>query len=1057
MRKLLATAAALAPLMAATGVQAEVVVSTSRTTPILTSNATGTAADNIRFTNGGGTNLKSGTAITIDSNNNVTTENGSLVNIENAADHSIGLQINGGVSTVVSIGGQILVSDDITEYPDTNKDGNLDGPFANGTDRYGIRLVGTQPVTGTVQIETSGVVRVEGNESYGISVESGLKGNLNNFGAITVVGNNSVGVRTNSAVTGNVTLDGTINATGQNSSAAAINGDVTGRLTLQGTMTSTGYRYTTLGTDDFVSKLDPDDLYQGASTVIVASNVGGGIVFDKPPVANKDNPDVDGDGRADASEGTASITSYGTAPAVTIGSATKSINLGVAGSGDYAYGLINNGAIVGNGIYKNIDANGLRVGVNGGYAVNIAGGISNTGSIATLANEANSVAVRIGAGVITPTFNNSGFITGASSTSLNSTVNAIRIETGANLPSLTNTGVILATAGGGTAAATTVLDLSGTLTSITNKGSIQANVSANAAGDKVTGTTTAIDVRANTTGVNVFQDGVIGTPTAADPDTDGDGVVDSKEPEIFGDIFLGSGADTLDIRNGMVVGNIDFGAGADKLSISGGAVVRGALSNSDGLLDIDVSKGTLDARQNSSISVTNLNVGAEGTLIVTVDPANKTGAGFNVSGTANIATGANLGIRFASLLQNPERFTIIHAGTLNYGAIDPTKIAENSPYLYVVNVGANVAAGDVYIDARRRTASEAGMIKVEGQIIDSFYGALSTNSPLLNAFLSETTRDGFFDLYEQILPDHSGGPLLSLASGVDAVTRALTGRNATAEVGETSAWLQEINFYADKDKTDTYGFRSEGFGVAGGIERGTNYGAFGVSVAFTSSDINDPEAEAEEVLSASLVELGLYWRAQGHNWTTWARAAGGYATFDSKRALVGDGLNLKNSATWNGFTLAVAGGASYERNFGRMNVRPEVYAEYFSLSEDGYTEKGGGDGFDLVVDDRDGHLFSATAAVNIGYGFGANGWIRPELRLGWKQNISVDVGETIARFASGGSSFTLSPNTIEGGGPIAGLRLAVGNDLGKLTIAADAEMLEDYVRYTLLLRASFKF
>jgi hypothetical protein len=81
----------------------------------------------------------------------------------------------------------------------------------------------------------------------------------------------------------------------------------------------------------------------------------------------------------------------------------------------------------------------------------------------------------------------------------------------------------------------------------------------------------------------------------------------------------------------------------------------------------------------------------------------------------------------------------------------------------------------------------------------------------------------------------------------------------------------------------------------------------------------------------------------------------------------------------------------------------------------------------------------------------------PRLRLGWRQNISVDPGETIGRFASGGSSFTLDPTDIEGGGPIAGFRLSVGNELGMLTINADAEMLEDYVRYTLLLRASFRF
>jgi outer membrane autotransporter protein len=349
------------------------------------------------------------------------------------------------------------------------------------------------------------------------------------------------------------------------------------------------------------------------------------------------------------------------------------------------------------------------------------------------------------------------------------------------------------------------------------------------------------------------------------------------------------------------------------------------------------------------------------------------------------------------------------------------------------------------------------MIKAEAAAYDVLYAGLADNELIRAAMLNQTDRDGFFHIYQQLLPDHSGGPLLSLASGVDAVTRALTGRNAAAAPGETSAWVQEINFYADKDKTDTYGFRSEGFGLAGGVERGTNMGAFGLTAAFTSSDLEDPESAAEEVLSASLLELGLYWRAQGQYWTTWARAAGGYASFNATRKLVAEGVNLKNESSWHGFTLAAAGGASYERHFGRLNIRPEAYVEYFSLSEDARTEQGGGDGFDLDIDERDGHIFSGVAAVNIGYGFGKDGWIRPEVRLGWRQNFSVDAGTTIARLASGGDAFTLDPASIEGGGPILGFRLNVGNDLGLLSITGDAELLEDYVRYTLLLRASFKF
>jgi hypothetical protein len=1057
MRILLATAVALAPLTIAAGAQAQVVISNARTTPISTSNATGTAADSIRLASGGSIAVSSGAAITIDSSNSVVTEAGGNISLSNAADGATGILVNGGNTADLTIGGQVIVSDSITDYPDSDNDGDLDGPFAAGTNRYGVRIAGAAPVTGNVTLQTSGVIQVEGNDSFGIANEAGIRGNLQSLGTVRVVGDRTRAISSTGNVSGNLIANGSVSATGGAASGIVVQGDVGGRLSVQGEVSSTGYRYTVRGTDTFVEGLEPEDRLQSGSAVVVAGNVGSGVVFDAPP-ADRDpaNADEDGDGTADAAETTATINTFGQAPAVAVGSDSRAITLGVAGTGDNAYGFINRGAINGQGVYKDVSANGVRFGTDSGQGVTINGGILNTGTIAALALEADATAVRVGQNVVTPVFNNAGAITAGTSSEGVDRSTAIRIDAGASLPALINSGSILATTGGSASNVTAILDSSGTLSSVTNTGSIQANISPSSADAPVTGMSTALDLRANSSGVRFLQDGV---QTSGDDfdDADNDGVSDDDEPILLGDVYLGSGADIMDIRNGIVIGDIAFGSGADRLDISGGGLVRGALSDMDGQLAINVLDGTLEAQQAGTVNATGLTVGAEGNLIVTVDPASGSNGGFRVNGAATLADGAGLGIRFSSLLDEARRFTIIDADTLSYGAIDPSGVQDNSPYLFVVNAGADIAAGDVYIDARRRTAQEAELIAVEQQAFESFYASLDDNPLLLNAFLSQTDRDGFINLYEQMLPDHSGGPLLSLASGVDAVTRALTGRNASAGVGETSAWVQEINFYADKDKTDTYGFRSEGFGIAGGVERGTGLGAVGVSLAFTSSDLEDPEAEAEEVLSASLVELGLYWRAQGRNWTTWARAAAGYASFDATRALVDEGLNLSNESQWHGFTLAAAAGASYQRDFGRLSVRPEAYVEYFGLSEEDRVEEGGGDGFDLEIDERDGHLFSAVAAVNVGYGFGENGWLRPELRLGWRQNISVDPGETIARFASGGPDFRLTPDSIEGGGPIAGLRLGVGNELGMLSIAADAEMIEDYVRYTLLLRASFRF
>jgi hypothetical protein len=1059
MRILIASAVAIAPLLVATGVQAEIVISTARTTPISTSNATGSARDDIRISNTGSIAVTSGAAVTLDSNNSVDLDSGAAITMANAADGATGILVNGGNTGSVIIGGSITITDSIATYPDTDTDGDIDGPFATGTGRYGVRLAGAAPLTGNVTIESTGAITVEGNNSYGVAVQADLIGNLTSLGTVRVTGDNSVGVSTTGNVTGAVNIGGPVSAQGANSTAVSVLGGVSGRLTLQGDISATGYRYTSRGSDAFIAKLEAEDRLQGGPAVVIGGNVGGGVVVDRPP-ANNDaaNNDEDADGIPDASEGTASINVYGAAPAIQVGSATQSVTLGVAGTGDNAYGFINRGAIAAQGVYDTIAANGVVFGVPGGQSVTINGGVRNEGTIASLASQADSTTIRFAAGATTPRMVNTGTITAGVASSTNTQATAIRIDAGASLPSFSNSATLLATAGGGTSTVTGILDLSGTLTSITNTGSFQATLNANEAGDPRTGTTTAIDVSANTTGVTLVQSGVTSAPTTTNPDTDGDGVPDASEPVLIGDIRFGSGADFMDIRNGTVDGNMSFGAGADRLTITGGAEVRGAVTDSDGQLAIDIANGTLAAGQVTPTNISSLNIGADGNLIVTLDPASGATAGFNVSGAATLASGAGLGVRFNSLIDTPRRFNIINANSLTLGgALDQSAVQANSPYLFVVNAGVDIAAADVYVDVRRRTAAEADLIAVEASAFDAVYRALNDDDAIRNAFLNQTNREGFINLYEQMLPDHSGGPLLSLASGVDAVTRALTGRNASAAPGETSAWLQEINFYADKDRTDTYGFRSEGFGVAAGVERGTELGAFGVSLAFTSSDLEDPEAEAEEVLSASLIELGLYWRAQGQYWTTWARAAGGYASFDATRQLVGGGLNLRNESTWNGFTLALAGGASYERNFGRLNVRPEVYGEYFSLSEDARSEEGGGDAFDLEIDERDGHLFSAVAAVNVGYGFGENGWLRPELRLGWRQNLSVDAGETIARFASGGPDFRLTPASIEGGGPILGLRMSIGNELGMLSISGDAEMIEDYVRYSLLLRASFRF
>ena len=93
-----------------------------------------------------------------------------------------------------------------------------------------------------------------------------------------------------------------------------------------------------------------------------------------------------------------------------------------------------------------------------------------------------------------------------------------------------------------------------------------------------------------------------------------------------------------------------------------------------------------------------------------------------------------------------------------------------------------------YISPHASVSEEAGLIRVEASAFDAIYAALGDNETLQNLFLNQTSSEDFIDVYEQMLPDHSGGPLMSLSAGVDAVTRALTGRNASAAPRRSPSW-----------------------------------------------------------------------------------------------------------------------------------------------------------------------------------------------------------------------------------------------------------------------------
>ena len=110
MRRMLAAAVALGPLVIAAGAHAQTVIDTDRTTPIATATADGGAPDDVEIADDGSITLDSGVAVTMDSDNDVTVDGD--IRMEESADGSTAILAIGGNAGSITNNGIIRVTDD---------------------------------------------------------------------------------------------------------------------------------------------------------------------------------------------------------------------------------------------------------------------------------------------------------------------------------------------------------------------------------------------------------------------------------------------------------------------------------------------------------------------------------------------------------------------------------------------------------------------------------------------------------------------------------------------------------------------------------------------------------------------------------------------------------------------------------------------------------------------------------------------------------------------------------------------------------------------------------
>ena len=1050
-------------------VSAETTVTTARTTPITTGNANNGAADTIRITSAGSIKPASGVAVTINTNHGVTNEG--TIQITDASNAS-GIVANAGTSGTITNKGTITL-DEAYKPADADKDGDLDGPFAQAQNRFGIRTLGE--FTGSVINE--GAINVAGNASAGIALDGRLNGNLASSGTVASVGDNSAAIRAGT-VTGNVAVSGTVTATGANSVALDLTGPIGGALTIQGSIAATGYRNVTAPAD--VSKLDADDLLQGGPAIRVAGSVGGGILFDAPPRDTKpDDKDEDKDGIEDAKEGTASVLAYGAAPAVRIGSVSQEIVIGaVAGTAAAGNGIVNNGRIEGIGVYKDVAATGMEIGGQG-QKVTVAGGILNNGVIAASSRGGNASALKIGQLANAPALQNSGTIEATGGDTSSSQVRALFVDTAGSLTRVTNTGKIAATAANeGSAAAIT--DLSGSLKTIENSGTISAASAKPAAGRAV-----AIDLAANASGVTIRQSAAT---AAAKPSITGDirlgsgsDIVDvsagtvtgamafgagnnqllaSSEANLTGNVAFGSGADLVQLSGkSMLAGALDLGGGSDQLAIRDSAQFRGTIAGS-AQTAVTISGGSLQLTGPSAVQIASLAVTDKGTLGVTIDGNTGTATRIAVAGNANFATGSKLSVNLTSVSKSAGTYQILAAGTLT-GSANLSNADITLPYLFTSTLAASDANGTVALTIKPKAASELAFTASQARAYDAVFKALDNDAAVAGGFLAITKAEEARAAMQQMLPDHAGGSFATVTQGSRATARFLTDAvTPYADQGGWGIWLQQTAWGGSKDQGGTASFRTSGWGATGGLEvQAGDIGHLGLSLAYLNGKNADRDTDGEVV--SDQYELAAHWRGNWGPVRAFARGSAAIIDFSGTRRfaqmVAGKQVERIAKGEWSGDLYSAAAGIAYEAQLGkRLVLRPTAMIDYYRLDESGYAETGGGDAFDLTVDKRSSDELAVSGTLVAGYELGSlmpgDVWLRAEIEAGRRQIVGGSLGETTARF-KGGDAFTLLADARSDGWTGA-VRLVGGQDGFRMAGEIGAE--EQYERVALAARVSLR-
>lgn len=1041
-------------------------VTTDVDTPLCTNTVKKGKRGNITIKDGGSVTIPSSSeaatipAITINSNNSVTIQTGGTVSFKDT-DSAIGIQLDAGNKGEFQSAGTIDLS-------------------GKGTGKSGILLTGKGIFTGGIDLEGGSALTVEGDGSTGIKIgsRSTLDGNVLVDGTINLTATSATatvasvppitGIDIAGDVTGDVRVgEGSVSAVGAGAQGLVTTGHIGGRINIQNEVSVAGTQLPKSGSQN----------PEAGSAVAIGGDVDGGIVIGGP--------------KTGSDTGTpAAVSSVGVTAAMIISPTVNALNphsvtIGILHGSD---SFINRGAITNQPTDPNLSSFGLEIGGNVDHKTVFVGNFLTSGTISSTASSSTDTSaapveatgILIGNNSIVPKIINSdasgrGSISATISGGAGGTATAIFVQgkvsdgKAASLTSIDNQGTISASASTtetavGTLAAYAIDDEAGSITSIKNSGTISATATTLDADNQVA---VAANLVANKTGVTFANTGTVA-----------------------GDILFGTGGDSLTVNGSAAApasidGDIDFGGGkpaagkVDSLTIGAQGTVTGTITEDPVHHALDVSvanKGALDLTntdQGLVLRTLSANNGSELGLTVSQafdqESVKFVGPLIEASGTVTINTDS-VNIDYGSFLSpthgtNTEQFVLVQAphGNLTIAGIGNLKKQFTTPFLYTggLHLVKNVLVDGDHVDQltlslHLKSGQQLGLSGYALQLYgaDSKHPgaavlALADDNELGGAIVGGIVDDGSPGGKKRA-EDEAQRVFEAFAPNVSGETRAVAISITDQATGPVAARQRELRMYANQDSSATLwsqqfgeslnqdgtsvgpGFRNSGFGFALGLDGGNpSAGRYGGAFTFFSGSANEKDPRDTKTVENWYMLTGYTdWRGRGL--FVDSQASVGIATIDGKRFLDIGSLSRTAEGKRNALMGALGLTTGVIFKWGGTVLSPQVSVDGMSMREEGYTEGGGGDGFDLHVNPYYANSLRGFAGIDLRQDIRlGDAFLQPEIRGGYRYDFLNGAAKTTANFAGDPSASPSvpagSPFTIKGPDPTRGNFVAGGS------------------------------